>query len=122
MSSTFCPDCGKLVPADAAFCAGCGKRVGAASRLSLADQIQIPAGEHAISPAVFLSVFIGGWAGALWNQQYVKAIVCLLGGLVAGALTGWLALPVVWVVGIIDSVIIARRLERGEAVGPWQFF
>ena len=64
--------------------------------------------------AALLGCLIGGWAGAIYNEQPLKGVVCLVCGMVFAAITGCAALLVIYPVGIIDSVLIAQRINRGE--------
>lgn len=87
-----------------------------------ADAIQVAPGSHSVALAVLLAALVGGWAGMLVNRQYAKGITWLVGGVGFAVLTGCWAFLFLYPVGIIDSALIAQRLNRGEAVRPWQFF
>jgi hypothetical protein len=86
------------------------------------DIIQVIPGTHSVAVAVLLAVLIMGWAGMLYNRQYAKGVTCLFVSIVVGIVTLGIGSLGIWVVGIIDCVLIANRLNRGEPVGQWQFF
>jgi hypothetical protein len=56
------------------------------------------------------------------NKQVIKGVVMLIGGLLFTLVTGGLGFLVIYPLGLIDVILIANRLKRGEAVGPWQWF
>jgi hypothetical protein len=91
---------------------------------------------------MLMSLFIPG-GGQLYNKQTNKAIIafCSAPGLIvlsiciaiAGiaasfppvafiTLLFWIAIPIIWVLQVIDAVLIAGRLNRGEAITSRQNF
>lgn len=99
-------------------------------------------GTHSPVAPILLAIFINWWAGAMGNRQYNKgwaliggnvliavaamSVGALVGG-IAAALVGllvvaYLVFPLMHLVGIVDTVIIANRLNRGEPVSQWRFF
>ncbi len=80
-------------------------------------------GTHPATLAIILSVFFGPWAGAIINRQVAKGLVIYL---VCAGILAWftcgLAMLLIWPIGLIDTVVIANKLNRGETVGEWQFF
>jgi hypothetical protein len=59
------------------------------------------------------------------NRQVAKGICFLVAPFVAGVVLGWLAVPIVlvaWLIGLIDAILIAGRINRGESVREWQWF
>ena len=58
----------------------------------------------------------------LINRQYVKGIVCLIGGIALTSVLGCLAIFPIWALSLADASCIARRLNRGEPVREWQWF
>ena len=148
MPSEFkiCPRCVTRVPVDAAECPQCGMvyRSGRVRPTTEPTQHQAPAvyqpsqrpdviqmlpGTHSTSLAVLLSICPGWWLGALCNRQMLKGVVILavqaglsyLAALDPSSSGGFFGLAI-WIVGIIDTVAIGKRLYRGEPVGQWQFF
>lgn len=138
-----CPRCGQVAPLNAFKCEKCGREYRTTAPLPPAppeqtqylytpapqpppparpDFIQLPPGAHSIVPALLLAALIGGWAGALHNRQYLKGVVLLLVTIGVTLSIGVSAWVCVWIVGILDSLFVAQRLHRGEAVGQWQFF
>lgn len=81
----------------------------------------MPPGTHSVAAAVILALLFNG-AGQMMNKQVTKGIVLLLSAIVLGVVT----LGVVWLVittlALVDAICIANRLNRGEPVGPWQWF
>ena len=63
--------------------------------------------------AFLLSFLIPG-LGQIYNGQVAKGLVLLV-------LAIFLC-PIVWVVSIVDAVMIARKLQQGQAVGEWEWF
>ena len=85
--------------------------------------IQCYPGTHSVTAAVLLALFFGGWAGMIVNRQIAKGLLFgLLGGMAVSVLTcGW-GLIIWYPLTVIDAIVIACRLNRGEPVREWQFF
>lgn len=85
--------------------------------------IQVPAGSHSVVLVAVLSILFGGWVGMLINRQVVKGLVygLLISGLLTLVTCG-LAAIIVYPLTIVDAIMVANRLNRGEAVKEWQFF
>jgi hypothetical protein len=85
--------------------------------------IQVYPGSHPVVLVIVLSVLFGGWAGMCVNRQVAKGLIFgLLGGIVFSVVTcGWGAI-IWWPLTLIDAILIANRLNRGEPVREWQFF
>ena len=85
--------------------------------------IQVPAGTHPVWLVVVLSIVFGGWAGMLVNRQYLKALIYgfLLGGILTFVSCGLAA--IVWYpLTLIDAILVANKLNRGQAIKEWEFF
>ena len=87
---------------------------------------------HDPGTAVMMSLFLPG-AGQLYNGQIIKGIALIVltfAGIFAATampnpvtlLLGGRGEIVLWLVGIFDTAIIARRLRRGQAVSAWKWF
>mgnify|MGYP000108321578 CR=1 FL=1 len=63
--------------------------------------------------AGLLSFFIPG-AGQIYNGQIAKGLLILL-------LSPCLSI-IIWIIGIIDAVMIAQKLQRGQSVDKWEWF
>lgn len=87
---------------------------------------------HDISTAVMLATFLPG-GGQLYNGQTVKGVLFVV--LTFAALFGVTLYPsrftiflggmgeiIIWLVGMLDAAIIARRLRRRETVSGWKWF
>ena len=85
------------------------------------DVIQMPPGTHSVAAAVILALLIIG-TGQMVNRQATKGVTILLSSIVLGVVTLGAAWFVISIVALIDAVCIANRLNRGEPVGPWQWF
>ena len=83
--------------------------------------IQMPPGTHAVAAAVILALLFNG-AGQMMNKQVTKGIVLLLSAIVLGVVTLGVAWLVITTLALVDAICIANRLNRGEPVGPWQWF
>jgi TM2 domain-containing membrane protein YozV len=69
--------------------------------------------------AAALSLCLGG-LGQIYLGQTSKGICIILIGIV-GVLT-IVSTPLVIIVGMIDAYLLAKKLERGEAIRAWEFF
>jgi hypothetical protein len=58
----------------------------------------------------------------MYNRQYIKGIVFLVGALILGVLTGCIACFITFPVAAIDAYSIAQRINRGQPVRQWDFF
>lgn len=85
------------------------------------DVIQMPPGTHSVAAAVILALLFNG-AGQMINRQVAKGVVLLLSAIVLGVVTLGVAWLVITVLALVDAVCVANRLNRGEPVGPWQWF
>ena len=85
--------------------------------------IQVAPGTHPVALVIILSILLGGWVGMLINRQYAKGLVF---GLVVfmgvGALTCGLSLAVAYPLMLVDAILVATKLNRGEPVREWQWF
>ena len=85
--------------------------------------VQVPAGTHPVVLVVILSILFGGWAGMLVNRQIVKGLVY---GLMIHGILGLVTCGITFVISypltLIDAILVAIKLNRGEAVREWQFF
>lgn len=137
-----CPNCGIASHLDALFCQKCGHHYSTPFQPGQTQQIppgyaggyqqqpgyqppfiQVIPGSHPVVAVVLLSIFIGGWAGALVNKQTAKGLlVWLLGGVLFTLATCGYGFLIVYPLALVDSVLVAYRLNRGEAVREWQFF
>lgn len=89
------------------------------------EAIQVMPGTHPVWLVVILSLFCVPGLASLVNRQYAKAMVTFFSVFTAIALTIFLfglggillEIAVAW-----DAIVIANRLNAGEAIGPWQMF
>lgn len=85
--------------------------------------IQVPPGTHPVVLVIVLSIIFGGWVGMLINRQIAKGLIY---GLLAGTVIGMLTCGVGWIIlyplTVIDAIMVANRLNRGESIREWQFF
>lgn len=85
------------------------------------DAIRLPAGSHSPGLALFLSLLIIG-IGQMYNRQIAKGIVLMLISIVLTPVTYGAAWVISSIVSSIDACMIAKKLQRGQAVGLWEFF
>ncbi|MFN7172674.1 MAG: hypothetical protein ACK4P3_07840 [Fimbriimonadaceae bacterium] len=83
-------------------------------------------GTHSVAIAALLAVLLGAWAASIYNGQVAKGLIFWLAGgifiaLVLGCLA-WFLLPIIWIVGIVDSVLVANKLNSGRPIAEWEFF
>jgi TM2 domain-containing membrane protein YozV len=83
--------------------------------------IQVPAGTHSVGTAVLLALLITG-LGQIYNKQGMKGLVILLISVVLAVFTCGLSILLTHPFAVIDAVMIAGRLNRGEAISEWQCF
>ncbi len=82
----------------------------------------MPPGAYDPTLAIVLAAIFSGWIGMIINKQVIKGVVMLIGGVFFTLITGGLGIFVVYPLGLIDVILIANRLRRGEPVGQWQWF
>ena len=121
-----CPVCQQPVSTQAASCPSCGQVFAATPTFQptvyRTDLISLPPGSHSPGVAVLLGILCCAFGGQLYNQQYLKAVVMGLIAITVGAITGGVSAVITWPVFLIDAGMIAGKLNRGEAVGKWEFF
>ena len=86
-----------------------------------ASVIQIPAGSHSVATAVILALLITG-LGQMYNKQAMKGLVILLISVLLAAFTCGVSIVITHPFALIDAILIAQRLNRGEAIRDWQCF
>jgi TM2 domain-containing membrane protein YozV len=95
------------------------------SYIAIADQIpgmiQVPAGTHSVGTAVLLALLITG-LGQLYNKQAMKGLVILVASVILAVFTCGFSVLLTHPFAFIDALMIAQRLNRGEAVREWQCF
>lgn len=85
--------------------------------------IQVQPGTHPVALVIVLSILFGGWTGMLLNRQIAKGLVfgLLAGGLLTCFTFGIGAL--IWYpLTMIDAILVANKLNRGQAIKEWEFF
>ena len=92
-----------------------------ATPVVVSGTIQVPAGTHSVGTAVLLALLITG-LGQIYNKQGMKGLVILLVSVVLAVFTCGFSIILTHPFAIIDAVLIAQRLNRGEAVRDWQCF
>jgi hypothetical protein len=107
----------------------------AAGRPGDAERLRAAPGSHSMTITALLAA---AGLGQVYNRQTGKGVVFLL--------VWWVAIPLLtlgilarmaprggfllgiglgalwWLTGVTDAVLVARRLNRGEAVAPWSCF
>jgi TM2 domain-containing membrane protein YozV len=69
--------------------------------------------------AGLLSFFIPG-AGQIYNGQIAKGLLIFL--LFCLSIIIFCSSIIIWIIGIIDAVMIAQKLQRGQSVDKWEWF
>jgi len=77
---------------------------------------------HSAMAAGMLSGMCLCCGGQMYNGQVGKALLMLAAAVIVGIFTRGQGVIYVWAVGIADAVVVARRLNRGEAISVWRFF
>jgi TM2 domain-containing membrane protein YozV len=83
--------------------------------------IQVPAGTHSVGTAVLLALLITG-LGQMYNKQAMKGLVILFVSVILAVCTCGVSILLTHPFAFIDAILIAQRLNRGEAVRDWQCF
>lgn len=83
--------------------------------------IQVPVGTHSVGTAVLLALLITG-LGQLYNKQAMKGLVILVASVILAVFTCGFSLLLTHPFAFIDALMVAQRLNRGEAVREWQCF
>ncbi|MFA0782122.1 hypothetical protein, partial [Fervidibacter sacchari] len=107
-----CPNCGQLIHRQVAH-----RQVSAKGQ----REQKMIVGEKNPVVAGLLSFLIVG-LGQIYNGQVAKGLVLLVSAIVLGVLTACIGWLVVAVVSIVDAVMIAKKLQQGQAVGEWEWF
>ena len=84
--------------------------------------VQKPPGSHSATVAALLGIFCILGAPQLYNGQCLKALTLFVSALVVLTLTGCLAYPIFFIIGLVDGINIANKLNTGRPVGTWEFF
>jgi TM2 domain-containing membrane protein YozV len=83
-------------------------------------------GTHSVAIAALLAVLLGAWAASIYNGQVAKGLIFWLAGGIFIPFTlfclAWYLLPIIWIVGIVDSVLVANKLNSGRPIAEWEFF
>jgi TM2 domain-containing membrane protein YozV len=69
--------------------------------------------------AVLLSLFLAGGAGQIYLGQVKKGIIIII--VVLTTLCIGLGF-ILWIIGVIDAYLIAKKLESNKSVQQWEFF
>jgi TM2 domain-containing membrane protein YozV len=83
--------------------------------------IQVPAGSHSVGTAVLLALLITG-LGQMYNKQGMKGLMILLISVLLAFFTCGLSILITHPFALIDAILIAGRLNRGEPISEWQCF
>jgi TM2 domain-containing membrane protein YozV len=83
--------------------------------------IQLPAGSHSVGTAVLLALLITG-LGQVCNKQGMKGLIILVVSVILAAFTCGFSILLTHPFAFIDAILIAGRLNRGEAISEWQCF
>lgn len=131
----ICPKCQTPTALDSKFCNKCGHgfRTDFSDQTQLArpilpqTQYQAQPNQNLIyrpdqsttTPVLLAFVLTGG--GQMANGQVGKGFF-FLGVVIVLCFTFWIGAVLIWIMAILDAILISQRLQRGEAVGQWQFF
>ena len=134
----FCANCGKERVEGQVVCIGCGCPLQAAPAAQANGEKIVQPGDKSALLATLLSCFIPG-VGQIYLGQVTKGIVLLIVNLVwnlVGQTVLWIIVgltfglgivlvPVLfipWLVILVDTYMIGKKLEDGKSVGEWKFF
>lgn len=122
-----CPYCENPLPPNVNNCPSCGAPVEPQAAPENQQQFSQPVQQQQAvvvqkSPglAQFLSCLCVG-AGQMYNGQVGKGLAMLIGAIVIGSFTAGIASFIFWLVAIADAGKIAKKINSGAYVGPWEF-
>jgi len=84
--------------------------------------IQVIPGSHSPVVAGLLSLCCIVSFGQFYNRQFQKGAAMLLVSMVAAAVTGGMSTVVTFPFCVVDAVLVASKLNRGQPVREWEFF
>lgn len=84
--------------------------------------VQKRPGSQSIAIVVVLALLCVWGAPQLYNGQVMKALALFFAGLLACILTGCLAWPIFFIIGLVDGISICNKINQGQPVGLWEFF
>lgn len=119
----YCQGCGTKTRSDQEVCINCGVKLGNSINLNINNDELIYPSPSPKSPilAALLSFLIPG-LGQVYLKQTMKGLALLGGSIAAGILSVGVGGVVIWVVGIVDSYMIGKKLRDGKPVRQWEFF
>lgn len=86
-----------------------------------AKMIQKPPGLHDPRTAVAWC-FVLMPAGGIYNGQTAKSVMAFVICCIIGLFSFGLSILLYWPIAMIDTYLIAKKLQRGEAVGIYEWF
>jgi TM2 domain-containing membrane protein YozV len=84
--------------------------------------IWVTPGSHSPALAVILSLLVFCGLGQIYNKQAAKGLTILGVSVLLALVTCGLSILITIPLAAIDAGMIGGRLNRGEVIGPWQFF
>ena len=114
----FCSGCGFKLDGEFKFCPNCGCDLLHPASSSTANVVNTT-GEKNIIIAIILSVFLPGIGqiylgldhkGAIFLIAYIVSAILIL------LLIGFILCPIIWIWALVDTIISANALNRGEDV------
>lgn len=114
----FCFNCGYELNGDIKFCPNCGQDL-TSKTVESSEKSVTAKGQKSVLLAVILSVFLPGLGqiylgldhkGAMFLIAYVISAILIL------LLIGFLLCGVIWIWALVDTIISANALNRGEEV------
>ena len=116
---SFCFNCGYKLVGDYKFCPECGQDLSGKAMGSNTQTANSPSSEKSTLLAVILSLFLPGLGqiylgldhkGAIFLIAYVISAILIL------ILIGFLLCLVIWIWALVDTIISANAINRGEEV------
>lgn len=121
---SFCQHCAHASQnAQAVICVACGSALGGTRSNAPGGGLIYPSNppKDPVLMGILSGCCIAG-IGQLVLGQTVKGVVILLVALGFGTLSGFIAVPFLWIFAGIDAYLIAQKLKAGRPVGEWEFF
>lgn len=112
----FCSNCGNEIEGKFKFCPECGHKLNAEVNKSTKT---VAEGEKNILLAIILSIFLPGLGQmylGLDNKGAIFLIAYVISAILILILIGFLLCAVIWIWALIDTIISANSINRGEEV------
>jgi len=117
-----CRVCGIRAESYQFVCLKCGAKLKKSYEIFLPSKKILPSNPPKKPMVAAVLAFLLTGLGQVYLGQVHKGIALFIAGTIIGAITFGIACPVMFVISTVDAYKIAKKLEAGNSVGPWEFF